>query len=708
VKGATGPQLRLAWRIAFSRDVSQRWRQMTVVTGTFLAVLAALVSVACVTASIAAQDRADARTPVLAQEGQPGLSMVVRGEIWEGRQFPVVWVYGGAEAPIPPGLDRLPEPGTAAVSPAIAANPQALKGLGFDVSSAGSGADGAIGDEGLRARSEWLVYIAPPEGRTLGADGNIFTVASFGTTSLAQPQLSFETDPATPPPGTATALVALTLIIPSVLLLLLSAAAPSDLRRGRQRVLGLLGVSRARVFMIGALETALLASVGSVVAVALWVGLLDRVQTLPGAGVRLVDGAFALPWWLVVATVSVSVAGAASWGGRSHDVTIDARTPRRWRRLLRLGVRPERRLLPFGAGVILVLLGRVLPGAASQLLAIAGLVVILASFGMAMIWAVEKVGDMLARRARPEAWLAGRRLASSPKDLARPAIVIGMLVCLVGAGAGFREQLTGSVNLSQAGSTTAMMMSWRDPRPGDVETIGQALPSLGVAPIISLDSGAEVWFDSCEGIARAVDVADCGEADVNRPALEDMFTQIFGMSARVGPAPDYPADTYAPDVLVVGEIDHDGADVWAALNHRLPAVNLDAASTQLAPPLAVGWLSAGIGGAGVLLFAAALLVLGGRALALTEEDSVLLRIGLDGSQVRKVQRLTLVLPLWSSVIIGAAAAQFFTWASTDAHLTSPATGMIAATGGIMIVVSTGASALVLRQQHRRLRASSQG
>ncbi|MFD4584765.1 hypothetical protein [Streptomyces sp. NPDC058434] len=148
-----------------------------------LAAMGATLLVWGLQATGAAYDGRDARTaarhPVRAA-AEPGTRPT--GRWWESRDvvgdrgFSVVTIEPlTADAPLPPGLPRWPEPGESFVSPALRdAVPAAATRYGKHA--------GAIAAEGLAEPSEFLVYRRPPPGTALSAGpGGFAGVVGYGT-----------------------------------------------------------------------------------------------------------------------------------------------------------------------------------------------------------------------------------------------------------------------------------------------------------------------------------------------------------------------------------------------------------------------------------------------------------------------------------------------------------------------------------------------
>ncbi|MFF8265662.1 ABC transporter permease [Streptomyces virginiae] len=128
------------------------------------------------------EERRTARTPVapdgaLEHAADVTLWLVGSDSLDGERRFSVVFLAPHrGNAPLPPGLDRWPEPGEAVLSPALRE-----AGADEDIDHRYGRLAGTIGQQGLDEPSEWLAYVHPPDG--LNAQRFTDAVAGFGPTA---------------------------------------------------------------------------------------------------------------------------------------------------------------------------------------------------------------------------------------------------------------------------------------------------------------------------------------------------------------------------------------------------------------------------------------------------------------------------------------------------------------------------------------------
>lgn len=672
--------LRLAVSLAYSRERAQRWRQLSVCCGGLILALAVLLSMAVVDATTAAAHRRAYRMPVLALNGESTPLLVsLRGETWRKRQFPVLWLAPGRPGArlVPPGLRALPPPGTAALSPGLVSAGFRATGLGFRPASTGTGPGGTIGAEGLASASEWLVYARPPAGRGLGAGGLLFHVKGYGPRS-GEPTMAFETDAPTPSPSGARFGVGWLFVLPALLLGVSCAVALSDVRRTRAQTLLRLGLSRAALSLLGGAETCALAAPGVVTAAVLWLLAAPSLRAIPGTDLQLLPHALVLAFPTVLG-IALGVLGLLSgfgaitlWAEKgsapSHRVGA-ATTGEAWR------------VAPLGAAAVLMVGARLAGGPSAVRGLLFGLLLTLVSLPLAMPWLVHRLGNRLAQLRGSESWLAGRRLAFSPVALARPAVAVGALVFVAGTVTGIHARLASTgYSYESDPPVNDFLLGWRDSRPEDMVWLRQRLPQAAIGVVTEGNSTSQASYAACQEVARAVNSEDrtaCPSARQLTTPLQAEFEQRFHMSVVIsGRNLGAPPGSVA-DVIVSGDPTATAERIWRLTNNRLSAVNLQRIGPEpLAPPAATSWI-AGTGVIAVLLLLLTMLhAFGNRTLALVAEDNRLLRLGLDSTQVKVVQRWTLVAPLAISILVGTMAALVFVWAGDSVELALPATRLI--------------------------------
>lgn len=667
--------LKLAWRLAFSRDVRQRWRQVSVLVTASAAALLMLLGVGIVHAARASDDRIAARSPLWASsiEAAP-LQVSLRGLtlVEENYQFPVVWLQpsaGHENNPeiVPPGLDRLPAPGEGVLSPGLLARGYAAEDFGLKPSTAGSGEDGTIGLQGLSSTSEGWIYARPPAGRTLGTGGALLPLQGYGPGNA---KASLETLPQVPSARAAVMGVAWLLVAPALLLLIGGARALSHVRDQRARVLLQLGISPLRIRLLLATETALLAGAGAIAGLSVWLVWLSRVRKMPLTGAELKPDALAYPWpYAVLLTVAViGLAATCTAAGRiSGHGHRKVRPVRKWH------------AVPFVIALLMMALSRVVPPftTSAELLLFGGLLLTMGALPLALPVAVAGMGRVFGRSGRAPVWLAGRRLSLRAATLSRPAAAVGLLVFIAGGAFALYGRMVQPDTQSLADAPLSRFtVNWRDERPGDFDYIAEQLSSMQVIPIISPDEappggdrnakGADAdglpiaVFADCqqlESAVRPLDLTACSRDGAISQGFLEQFRALTNLTPAL--AADVRIATSPDQVLLLGAESVTSRQVMQALAPGLPAVNIGKLAPSNASTERLGWLVLGWVAASLILSAALLREVGDRALAALEEDEHLHRLGLSPREIDRTQRWTLLPPVLVAIPAGYAGAVGF-------------------------------------------------
>lgn len=661
--------LKLAAGLAFRRSPGNRWRQVSVPFGALILTLTCLFSAAFVQVSADSDANRSARMPVLTAQEQGALSMVIRAEKWGNRQFPFVWVDSrSTAAPVPPGLTKLPSPGSAVVSPG-ALHSGLVRHLGLRLDPVGSGDQGTIGPEGLSNASELLIYARPPEGRSLGHGGAIVQVDRFGPVPGEATQ-NFETDGAQPSRSTALYGVLLFLVAPALLLAIATVLATSELRALRGLQLARLGVRRSQVVMLSGMESGLLAFPGVVAGGVAWFFAAPRVTALPLSGISVFPGDLSLSHVVTVGTMigclcTVALIGARPWASPSSlSQTSDRSTlspPTTWLALL-----------PLGVAIGLLVGAKYLGGAWSAYLLVFGLVPLALALLIATVHLVSVVGDRISRRAGPASWLAGLRLHGNARSLGRPGAVLVVLTFVAGVCTAWVIGFGQPSDPSVGANLNAVLLGWRDGQAGDLKIVQEALPPGSAVGMLHDAKRQKVYFSSCQRLEAALSTPGVctrsGDLKANHARdLQRLFTMPVKIAPRMPPIPrGLPVDTLMVSPSPLSEV-----NIWSELNSVLPGVNLAAlGGERLAPILMQRWLlSAGVVATALLLLAC-LQSFANQALHQKPLDARLLRLGLDDVALRRYRTWLYLVPLVTAIPIATGTAALWAWAGEALEVAS--------------------------------------
>jgi hypothetical protein len=121
------------------------------------------------------------RLPIIVGEPQPtDLHLASSHDVWGNSEYVVHWIepVRNIKPVLPPGMDKLPEPGEAVISPALdqlASQDPSLAARYPDHS--------VLSTEGIRSADELLAYVRVQENRTLAESKLAVRVRGFGTPS---------------------------------------------------------------------------------------------------------------------------------------------------------------------------------------------------------------------------------------------------------------------------------------------------------------------------------------------------------------------------------------------------------------------------------------------------------------------------------------------------------------------------------------------
>ncbi|MDQ1295315.1 MAG: hypothetical protein QG608_3200, partial [Actinomycetota bacterium] len=336
-----------------------------------------------------------------------------------------------ADAPLPPGLPRWPEPGEVFVSPQLLED-----GAGEQIADRYGKLAGVIGEEGLGVPDERLAWRRPPRGESLeGATGSEAFKGLEGGKGLRGG--CGESDNIFTWPGYSGCVLML-LVFPASMLLYVGNGFGVEERKRRDVLLSVLGAGpvQRRWVQVGDVAGPVLAGVGfagAALAAVIW-----RSPRLPVTDF-VVPGDYLLLHWPVLAGV-LAAAGAVT-------VVLSVLVPTRHRkgstRPVRTGERSRRiHLLAFPVALFAaVRLPDVLdpgytPGPVWNITYLIGVVATFVTLPFTLGVLVGAAGQMVAawgrRRGSTAALIGGRRLSAAPSGTARTVagtvILVGVLL----------------------------------------------------------------------------------------------------------------------------------------------------------------------------------------------------------------------------------------------------------------------------------------
>ena len=345
----------------------------------------------------------------------------------------------GDAAPVPPGIPRLPGPGEAYVSPALA---ELLAGPDGSLLAPRVGrVVGVIADAGLLFPGEVYGYVGAPAGLPIQR--------------LALPTVSFAPIEGPTEALTLSALIVLCvfvlgMLLPIGLFVVTATRLSTSTREARLAAIRLAGATQSQVRLLAASETAIAALIGCVVA---WpIFLLGRIEVskISVFGYRWFAGDFTPPLagtlalliGVPVFAVLVAMLGMRRLIVSPLGITRRERRPRHvvpWAALMATG------FVFLGVAARFPQAVRRWPSPIPGLILGGALALVLVGLAGTVPWLAWRGAGALAGRAPTPALLLGsRRLESEPTSAGRVVAGIAVLLALVGIAQAFALSALGS------------------------------------------------------------------------------------------------------------------------------------------------------------------------------------------------------------------------------------------------------------------------
>lgn len=489
--------------------------------------------------------RQDARSLVLSKEsGSTDVFVRPDREVWQGRTVYIAWIEpaeSSGDTVLPPGLPELPEPGSAAVSPALdaLARKDPILGRLYPRRT-------VIGEAGVGRTTELIAYLRPPADRRLGGEddalrvdkGNLtgeaptVRVGDFGEGGL--PLFDDEPRPWWAVPSLALAFG----VGPAVALLLVGLRTSPVRRRGPQTI-------AVRSRSVTALQPLLTSLPGIAVGSVTWLLLWSRTDFVPLTRMPVVRTDAALPLvfaamlsltgLIILLDLALSKVRRSSPGGERRPTPLSSTL----------------RAAPLAVSALLFAASRLLPpGQGLPLLPIASLCALAGACLMIPVL-LNAVGTRLTTSPRPSPVLVGKSLQVDPVRAARPFYG---LVILVAAFIVFLPSSVSSGESSGSGGNvtgfSAVLVEWTDVAPRDFAAFRSSLRSGEAFPV-----GAE--GDHAHG-RQHTDHA--GEEAVQVGATCDELASIIGTKCAHSDSRTLPAFAEGELARAIGRAEGDSVD----------------------------------------------------------------------------------------------------------------------------------------------------
>ncbi len=343
----------------------------------------------------------------------------------------------GPNAPVPPGMSRLPGPGEYFASPALTTLLRTEPATELRDRYPGRQI-GTIGPAALPSPNSLIIVIGHTARQLSQAPGAVEVGAIQRTpascyacenTLGSGPVLQF-----------ILAGGAIALLLPVLILIATASRLSAARREERFAAMRLVGATPRQVSVVSAVEAVVAATAGVAVGFALFFAFRPLLYRVPFTGAPFAQGDLSLHSIdIVLAVIGVPVAAVVSARLALRRVQISPLgvNRRAWSRLPRIG-----RLIPLLAGIAVLAYfdaaGK--PGdVGGQLLELlAGFVLLIVGLVLAGPWFTTVGSRLMARRAsRPAALIAGRRLLDNPKAAFRfiSGLVIALFIASAAIGA---------------------------------------------------------------------------------------------------------------------------------------------------------------------------------------------------------------------------------------------------------------------------------
>jgi hypothetical protein len=435
----------------------------------------------------------------------------------------------GPNAPLPPGLPRLPGPGEYFASPALTtllrSEPANELGDRFPGRQIGT-----IGAAALPSPNSLIIVIGHTA-RQLSQAPGVVEVGAIQRT----PASCYDCQNAT---GSGPVLEfilaggAIALLLPVLILIATASRLSAARREERFAAMRLVGATPRQISVISAVEAVVAAVAGVAVGFALFFVFRPLLYHVPFTGAPFAQGDLSLHWIdIVLAVIGVPLAAVVSARLALRRVQISPLGVTR-----RASSQPPRiaRITPLlaGIGVLAYFDGAGKPGSnGGQLLELlVGFVLLVVGLVLAGPWCTTAGSRLMAKRARrPATLIAGRRLLDNPKAAFR--FISGLVIALFVASAlfGALSSINASAGAASGGVTGSSTLA--DPFcsfsmtncsaaahvqsvPGQVLAGLRSTPGVRAVTVIHQSPfqsgpGRSFGFVSCDELARTPAIGRC-------------------------------------------------------------------------------------------------------------------------------------------------------------------------------------------------------
>lgn len=380
-----------------------------------------LATVATVATFDGRETRAEARGPVVAFGKHAHARLLYRegGDSVGSRPVSVVFVKPlTADAPVPAGVARWPEPGEVLLSPELVRT-----GAGEGIQTRYGRFAGTIGTDGLVTPSERIAYVRVPDAAPEN-DRRWLPVAAFGSNGGATGEMVDQ-------PAVTSPLLALWALtgLPALALTVVAARVGSRTRDRRSGLLQALGGTWRHRMIVNTGEAAVPAVLGTLTALVPYAVASVHSTRLAPTGYILDHRDVGAAWPMAAAAAAVSLLVVLALVVGTHRIHRDGTSTRPTSFNDRV---PAWRLALCGVGVALVLTSQYVPRKAQLIVFTSGTVVMWAFLSSVVALLTRRLGSWVAdsgrRAGHPGRLIGGRWTHAHPGVIVRLALamVIGI------------------------------------------------------------------------------------------------------------------------------------------------------------------------------------------------------------------------------------------------------------------------------------------
>lgn len=670
--------VRIALAVAMAATPAIRWRQFCVPVYAGLGTILLLGAIALPVTVEKEHARLEQRTAILASiESESDLLVLERDDSWKGRQYLVFWLQpvGTGTTVLPPGIQRLPEAGEVALSPALAElrsrEPELARRFPHWFQ---------IEPSGIVSAGELLAYARPRTEPGIRNSRSVLRVSSFGPSPSSR-GWALVLDP--PPDSLPVSLaIGAMVAVPVGVLVGTSAAGASSIRERRLRLLARLGAPVIHLRGISSLEAAILAAPGACAGLLGWLALAAAMTEVPFVHRPVLRSDVSLNAATLCAVPVLVVFWAGSVAALTARVSIGVSAPKPEHRSLW-------RIAPVLLGAAIIAYGALAGGYVGRLVFLGGLLAMLAANVILAPVLVERVGAVLGASGRFALQFSGRRMEHDPARWARPFIATGTLAVIAFITVGQLAISRQNEPTRARSDVSAATVRWQNQGQEDIAELKNALTDAWVYPMLE-DGNAVALGADCPSLASLFRFSDCfagAPYALSEAAIAEVGNALGVRAAAVQLVPPEQIGR-ASGAVVLSESDpatlHEHTRTAAMRSLTAPTVVSQVSFAARPSPL-VPWLIAGLGVAGITLSLAAISTAVDRSLSAVAPRILLLRLGVSRRRLRFLESVvfgaSFATIVGSSVVLGALVGTLMVWQTAAAIPIQAFSELSAAIGG---------------------------